>query len=630
MSIESPSTYGEWYWKAGYDANVAFADMQEIGLAPYLSDLVAELPSLEGFPPSILTFIRSIGTPGHSASAGPAGAVVGQMGGETLGAGLAPAMRDIGYAVNKMRPNTKIPLSTAIALALHKQIDTETFNDRAAIGGFTPEEAMLQYAACLTYPALPDILRWARYSTDDTETWSTVQQFADTPDAFIPIWEWLSQQVLSVGDIQKLYVREFMDEESARTELIRQGWRPGDIAAQMDLAYSIPNAMLLIQYGLMQEKPVEEIRLDVQCAGIHPDYAQAYLESILTKPAPEDILRAMLRTDWELRDADRQLTRIGIHPDFIDVYKTLMHQIPPVGDIITMAVREAFTPAIAERFGQYEDFPTDLQTYAAMQGLSPEWAKRYWAAHWSLPSPQQGFEMLHRGVIEVDDLDLLLRASDVMPFWRDKLVQIAYRPLTRVDVRRMYGLGVLDEGEVYEAYRQLGYDKTNAERMAEFTVKQVLETQSRFNATDIIAAFNNRLVDDSEARSLLRAIGIPSENASQIVDRAEYTRLWDWTAERVKGIKNLYKKVVIDADHARGQLGALNLPASEIDNLMDQWYFEIKEVEPLTWTKAETLSMLQKKIITKTRATIELYRMGYDDEHVYAYLEKAVWTAPKD
>ncbi|GAG78096.1 unnamed protein product, partial [marine sediment metagenome] len=87
------------------------------------------------------------------------------------------------------------------------------------------------------------------------------------------------------------------------------------------------------------------------------------------------------------------------------------------------------------------------------------------------PSPQQGFDMLHRGVISDDELNMLLRALDVMPFWRDKLTQIAFRPLTRVDVRRMYKQGVLTETEVYESYLIAGYNEQNAERMAEFTVR---------------------------------------------------------------------------------------------------------------------------------------------------------------
>ncbi|GAI22279.1 unnamed protein product, partial [marine sediment metagenome] len=150
-------------------------------------------------------------------------------------------------------------------------------------------------------------------------------------------------------------------------------------------------------------------------------------DAVLTKPSSTDIVAYSLRKDPSLTGLPASLTKIGIHPDYTDVYRTLANPIPPVADIITMAVREAFSPAIAERFGQYEDFPPDFERYASMKGLTPEWSKRYWAAHWSLPSPQQGFEMLHRGIINEDELRMLMRALDIMPFWRDKLMQMSYR-----------------------------------------------------------------------------------------------------------------------------------------------------------------------------------------------------------
>jgi hypothetical protein len=79
--------------------------------------------------------------------------------------------------------------------------------------------------------------------------------------------------------------------------------------------------------------------------------------------------------------------------------------------------------------------------------------------------------MLHRGVISKEELTLLLRALDVMPFWREKLVQISYAPYTRVDVRRMYTLGILSEQDVFKAYKDLGYDDEKARNLTLFTTR---------------------------------------------------------------------------------------------------------------------------------------------------------------
>ncbi|GAJ02948.1 unnamed protein product, partial [marine sediment metagenome] len=84
----------------------------------------------------------------------------------------------------------------------------------------------------------------------------------------------------------------------------------------------------------------------------------------MTKPANEDIIAYELRRDPSLSNLDIELRRIGIHKNYYALYKELAYQIPPVNDIITMAVREAFTPSIAARFGQYQDLPPDFVTWA--------------------------------------------------------------------------------------------------------------------------------------------------------------------------------------------------------------------------------------------------------------------------
>jgi len=629
MSIESPSTYGDWYWKTGVDADKAFDEAREQALAPYLAGVLRDIPEISELPPGMQNILRMLGEP-PSAGLGTfilsAGA---EFTAEMLKDALRPATNMLTRAINRRSLETWLNPQEAVTLNHRKKIDDEFYYLLTASAGYDKIMADFLHTAQDPFPALPDIIRWARYQTSPDNIQPTVMERFQIDPRDWAIWDWLSRQLLTTENIQNLYVRGDFSESDALFTLAQLGWAEVDRKPILNLGYSIPNGMLLAQAGLLNEKRQENIFTDLQSAGIHPDYTQSYLDAILTKPAPEDILRWLLRTDPNMSDADRQLGRIGIHPEFTDVYKTLMKQIPPVGDIITMAVREAFTPAVAERFGQYEDFPDDLRKYAAMQGLSEEWAKRYWASHWSLPSPQQGFEMLHRGVIEIDDLELLLRASDVMPFWRDKLVEIAYRPLTRVDVRRMYGLGVLTETEVFTAYQQLGYDDTNAERMAEFTVKQVLESQSRFNAADVITAFNNRIIDRGDAIAILVDIGLPTNNASQIIDRAEYTRLWDWTQDRIKGIKNLYKQHVLDENETLGKLAALNLPAAEIDNLMDTWYKEVKEEPVKNWTRPETLSFVTKGIITEERGRIELYRLGYDTEHIDAYFKVLKWKEEK-
>ncbi|GAJ00268.1 unnamed protein product, partial [marine sediment metagenome] len=228
------------------------------------------------------------------------------------------------------------------------------------------------------------------------------------------------------------------------------------------------------------------------------------------------------------------------------------------------------------------------------------------------------------------ELDMLLRALDVMPFWRDKLIQIAYRRLTRVDIRRMYREGVLSESDVLESYLEHGYNPENAARMTEFTIKQTLATLSKFTSGDIIKAFTNRMIDRGTAASLLRDIGIRPEDTNYIISTAEYKRIWAFTDDQIAAIRNLYKKRIYTEDQTRDKLARLNLPAEQIEVLMQQWHYDKVEELDTNWTKAETLRYLKRNIITIGRAKHELYLHGYTEERIGVILRDAQWKPPKE
>ncbi|MBA7557821.1 hypothetical protein ES705_50595 [subsurface metagenome] len=37
--------------------------------------------------------------------------------------------------------------------------------------------------------------------------------------------------------------------------------------------------------------------------------------------------------------------------------------------------------------------------------------------------------MLHRDIVDQDTLKMLLKSLDIMPYWRDRLIQLSYNPL---------------------------------------------------------------------------------------------------------------------------------------------------------------------------------------------------------
>ncbi|GAI03031.1 unnamed protein product, partial [marine sediment metagenome] len=301
-----------------------------------------------------------------------------------------------------------------------QKIELHDFDYAMSSAGYDEGIRKQVYNSLRPYPSIPDLVLWGRYHASPTALEGAVANYFDVDPVLWPIWEWLALQRLTTMQVQTLYRRGLLSDTDFFNELTKIGWSDTDRPRIEELGWTMPNAMLLVQGDLMQQRDTPEIIKDISIADINPKYAQKYFDAILTKPASADLVAYELRRDPKLTGLDARLRQIGIHPDYFDTYKTLAYPIPPVADIITMAVREAFTPAIAKKFGQYEDYPPEFEHWAERKGLSKDWSMRYWAAHWSLPSAQQGFEMLHRGAINFGELDMLLRALDVMPFWRDK------------------------------------------------------------------------------------------------------------------------------------------------------------------------------------------------------------------
>ena len=621
MALKSPSTYSDWYWKNSVDASKEFDEQIESAFAPFFQGVLADYPEISELPKGLENFIRALAEPPSAGFGGFALGVGVEMIDETLRVLMEPATKMMARSINKRALETWLTTDEANLLFRRGKITEDYWELITRSEGYEDIIAKQRYESQMDFPSIPDLILYARYHANPDDTRGYVWDKFDVPAIDFPLWEWLALQRLTTLEVQTLYKRGAISGNDFYYNLAEIGWSPDKRDFIEELSWTIPNAMLLVQGNLHQGKDHDRIITDISKADIKPEYAEQYLDAVLTKPASQDIIAYELRQDFRLSELDAKLQRIGIHPDYTSLYKELAYQIPPIADIITMAVREAFTPDIAAKFGQYEDFPQPLEEWAGKKGLSSEWASRYWAAHWSLPSATQGFEMLHRGLITQTELNMLLRALDVMPFWREKLTGIAYRRLSRVDIRRMYGLGVLTEADVLEAYSELGYNERDAKRMTDFTVKQILASQAKFTSRDIISAYSKYMINRSEASSLLVEIGVKSENVAFILSTADYKRDWSLTDSRIAAIRNLYKKQVYDSDKARSELLRLDLPAERVDVLMEQWYIDEKDKPPRHWTSAQTLSFVKEKLITPDRGRKELSNIGYDFEHINVYMK---------
>lgn len=393
------------------------------------------------------------------------------------------------------------------------------------------------------------------------------------------------------GELREMLNRELIDDNEAIDTLLRQGFNLDRATHLLNLRKNEP------QVGIVQAW---------------------YLRGFVTPDRAVEMLK-----------------HLGYDAESVENLLKMSFFVPPVQDLISMAVREVFTPAIAEKYGQNEDFPDIFATYARLQGVDQEWARRYWAAHWSLPGIGQIFEMFQRGVINRGELDTALRAVDVMPYWRDKLTAIAYRPLARVDLRRLQALGLIDRDELQKRYQDIGYSPSDARLLATFTVQLNDPT-----ASDDV----NSLVGITRAMALkLYGQGVFTEEQTRTVLKkakvstgAQNVLLRDIDIEREIKHREQMADIVIanfkagnfGYNEAHARLSGLGLTATELDH-----YTAKLEVSAAAQTRLPTKGDLDKLHDAKVIGDVEylgmLETLGYPLVWATKFLELQKKTPPK-
>lgn len=336
----------------------------------------------------------------------------------------------------------------------------------------------------------------------------------------------------------------------------------------------------------------------------------------ITRPllSAMDLGAAYLRGEIGEGEFSDDLRKRGYSARDTDVIKALTQLIPGPTDLVRMAVREAWNESVVRTFGYDEGFPAEFGEWTAKQGLSSEWAKRYWRAHWALPSIQLGYEMLHRGEIDDRELMLLLQASDIPAFWRQKLINISYHPYTRVDARRMFELGVLSEEDVYQSYRDEGYNEERARKLTEWTIKEYGFGQESKMINEALAAFTKGLMNEEETRSVMTQLEVPKFQQDADIAMATLRRQNDLEAEQLKNIQVAYVGMEIDESKARDLLATLNPPGSFIEQTIAVWKVQ-RERKLKKLTVAQIRDFWVSGIIEEGAVDKEMAKNGYSKQY---------------
>ena len=387
----------------------------------------------------------------------------------------------------------------------------------------------------------------------------------------------------------------------------------------------IPGPTDLIKMWQMRIIPPEELADLEHQHGFNDDWVKAY-KSLFEMILPSDVIAPFaLRNKEEGTYFWSQVRKLGWDERQIKLMQEMAYRVPGVADIIRYVVREVYDPATYKKFGQDQEYPSFAEADAEKTGVRPDHLLKEWIAHWELPGISQGFEMLHRGVIDEDTLRLLLRARDVMPYWRDKLTAISYIPYNRIDARRMWDMGVLDDSALKRSYLDMGYDPEHAENMTLWTKIFVLYPQ-------LVARYKNGWITQDEVLSKLIGLGMKPDRAQWLFETKFKNEAASRTAAQkdltlaqiIKGVKkgkitraeaiDLVTDMGYDMDEANFIL-AVEIPEDETDTAV-----KVREL-----SKSDILAGLEAGTLTPEQAREKLvasrYTPGDADYILKVYLD---------
>lgn len=354
----------------------------------------------------------------------------------------------------------------------------------------------------------------------------------------------------------------------------------------------------------------------------------------------------------------------GRSPAWAQLYDNMRFQIPGPSDLVAFAVRDCFSPDIVSTFEYAKELPTAILPWMKKQGLGGDvgvrippnatttegretrtdakWFDLYWWSHWALPSVGQGYEMLQRlypqssfgpspfadntTYFSSDNLELLQKANDYPPFWRKRLQAIAYHPIGIRYIRQLYQYNIIkedaDNHDVYHAYRQLGYNDTDSQRLSALVVKTARKDILDLTMKQIERLYKQGTLGDSEAVDRIKQLTYPERDALYAVENWKLELAADEVDSAIKAVKTIYMKADINMDQVRSKLSTMRLSATAIARLLRMWNLELlagtKHV-----TANEAVKWFKNNIIPESSLELRLTQLNYNAEERYGIIATA-------
>lgn len=317
-----------------------------------------------------------------------------------------------------------------------------------------------------------------------------------------------------------------------------------------------------------------------------------------------------------------------------------MKQLPSKTDQVRYVVKEAYTPEILGNLLGKEGLepPAEFIKQMTRLGFSEADARREWIAHYD-PLGRTEFEEMFQRLnpdqlkyksedlaklgLNADDIavnfELLkkfYKIKDIYSGIRERMALISYKPLARVDIRRLEDFDLI-EPEMLEFYnREIGYSPRDAKLLTQFTI-----------LSNVLSDLKPLLLDGSinlqDGERILLENGASPQQAKKLIARLErFASAKKAKADRDLAITDYLEAYAIeyyDRATTKAELIKLGLDEKEAELKIAIREHRMKiavaretGTRPKNLTKADIISKYRYNLISRANAEKELIAIGYD------------------
>jgi len=336
------------------------------------------------------------------------------------------------------------------------------------------------------------------------------------------------------------------------------------------------------------------------------------------------------REQLQRSDITTRLRELGsLETTDVQELEALFDQVPGPADLIRFMVRDTSNNNVVNTFGLddgfTDNFSGQIVTWAEYQGLSSQVMTHEWRAHWSIPSPTQLYEMLHRlrhnpafgGVQKVtDDVTAALKQQDILPYWIPKLMAVSYHSLTRTDLFRAYEKGWIDDDAFKTGMYNNGYSDDDSLTLLRFAKQERLLA---LRTADFTREYTQGYLSESQLSDLVEREGYDPSIVPDVVDEANYRRTLSDQRRNTEAVISQFRACRITEDEAYESLDELHVPRE-----VSQYWIETASLKSMCGTRREwqsTLcSLLTTGDITQEQYIERMTQLKYDDIAIMHYL----------